>query len=364
MSPSEIVPELEQEIIAEIKSNEIASLTDARLIDSVNYIQLADLYHLSKRYQDELNVLSRYVELENANKDDFIDIYERIERISQIKRLGGASSVPVKLQQSDNFSVEIEFPTLIDDEENITLASSPIIKSKNTSNKLGFSEKPLIVLSVCSIFTGREDTDEIIQLALVLFEYDHRRDKKTKIIETFSTQRKTIKPLSEKVSKKFNLTQQNTQRRYFDKEKIKSLFQQADFIVSHNDSDVERKLLSLLIPEISVSPWYSSQKDIPWGALGFESNSLTRLSLSFGEKSPKSAMDRALAICKLLQKEEPGHSQVYLERLYYAKPMKPFEWTPKLIKQHHRLTKGYQSQLIIAAVIFVVVISVYFVFFS
>lgn len=53
-------------------------------------------------------------------------------------------------------------------------------------------------------------------------------------------------------------------------------------IVNHKEADIEPKLLATFISQVAEKPWFSSQKDIPWG-LRFESKSSTLLASAHGE---------------------------------------------------------------------------------
>ncbi len=351
----------EQTLLLFIENQLVESENGGQLIDSKYYLQLADHYHVQKKFSNEVDILSRFINSHHADRQDFVEIFERIDRVSRLAKLPQKSlrdSNP--LIQTENVDIntqeeldeqELELVPITEDEDQITIVSKAVHKPTYNASHQDFIEKTLTVLTVCAVYTGRDDNDEVFQLSLVLFEYNHSSDKKEKIIETFVASRPTKKQIPQKALYNFNLDKKDSKETLFDKEKIISLFHQADFVVSHNDADIERKILSILIPEISTSPWYSSQKDIPWNALGFESRSLSKLCLTLGLKRPKNSFERAMAICKILQKDEPSHTQIYLERLYNAQPMKPFEWTPSLIKQHQRLVGGRLKEFNTAALI-------------
>ncbi|TQV86830.1 hypothetical protein [Aliikangiella coralliicola] len=312
----------------------------AEKIHSKHYMQLADLYHFHKDFENEAAILKRFARLDYAANDDLVEIYDRIDRVSRLSDIA---------QEKPSSLAKLELVPMYHDQDKISLSSVNKVAPRVNLDKKPFKEQSLKVLSVCAAYTGRSDTDEVIQLALVLFEYSAAADKPMKTVETFVATRKTKIIVPVKTARQFNLGELNGQgdehaSQPFDTAKIRTMFQQADMVVSHNDAEVERKLIATLIPEVVEQDWYSSQKDIPWGALGFDTKSLTQLAVALGEKTPRSCLERATAISQILAMNEPCSSQVYLERLYNMQAMKPFEWTPSLLKKRKQLHRNRFTQ--------------------
>ena len=203
-------------------------------------------------------------------------------------------------------------------------------------------------------------------MALKLFNYDAKSNNPVNVIDTFDGYRKSIAAVPDNMEMRFSISQIDKKNSYFDSEKIGFLFNQADFVVSHNDADIERKLIATLVPEVAIKPWYSSQKDIPWVALGFKSNRLTQIAVALKIKAPKVAMERVQAIQQILLKTEVDTSQLYLERLYNMQPMKDFKWTMSVTKQYKKLKNAKlvkilkMSAVFIALSLFAIAAYVYF----
>ncbi len=331
MNSPQLTQKIEQKVLSIIDSLENNAKAEKSEIFAKYYIQLADLYHFEKNYHKEAKILKRFSQQETASNDDLVGLYERIDRavkLSEIKQLAP--------RQAANLALVPE----AEDKDNISIESKKPIAKRINQSKAPFHTKSHKVLNVCSAYTGRTDNDEIAQLALVLIEITPNENK-VKTIDTFVGLRKTKKAVPAKTKLKFGLANYDLKLNPFNKPKVLSLFNQADFIVGHNDTDIERKLLALLIPEVAEMEWHSSQKDIPWGALGFESKKLTSLCRAHGEKSFRSCLDRAAGIGRLLNHLEPSGEQTYFERLYSMPPMKPFVWTPELIKRKNQLESGF-----------------------
>ncbi|MGX5173179.1 hypothetical protein ACUR5C_04020 [Aliikangiella sp. IMCC44653] len=341
-SPS-LTANIENKLLSLIEIAEKEATISGAQIDSKLYMQLADLHHFHKNYAKEVKILERFTKLDNNTSPDLVDIYERIDSVTKLIQTHQAHS-PKSVAQAMQGAASLE---LVNEEEETELKPvkhKPAVEGRVNPDKKPFSESTVRVLTICAAYTGRADTDELVQIALVLFEYQDSRQEKGKILETYWGERSTLIKVPPKTLNQFSIKQVKSKVSNFDPVKITAMFELADFVVSHNDADIERKHLAVLIPELAGKPWYSSQKDIPWGALGQEDKGLSQLAKAHDEKAPKNCMERALLICKLLQKYEPYSNQVYLKRLYNMQPMKPMQWTGMLKRQHNILSKKARSR--------------------
>lgn len=333
MSKPQLKTNIEDKLLSIIRSTEVVAAKSLTPISAKVYLQLADLYHFHKDYQNEIAILKRFSQLEQAANDSLIEIYERIERASQLKE----------------FALQNEFPQVLElVPVNGEVVDKPRYKSapQTRSNKRPFNQVKHTVLTVCAAYTGRSDADEIAQLALVLFEYRPEAEVKKELLETFVGERSTKLALPQTVATQFNINIGNKIVNSFDIDKIKKMFERADFVVSHNNAEVERKLLATLVSSAAEKPWYSSQKDIPWRALRIETSRLTQLARLLEEKIPRTCIERAITISQILEKSEPFSNQIYLERLYHMQPMKRLEWSDTLIKQRKRFERSSFNKLI------------------
>ncbi|WP_196140344.1 hypothetical protein [Aliikangiella sp. G2MR2-5] len=321
---------LEEELLSVIREQERLSMQDNNCqLSSRYYFQLADFYHCAKDYDKEAAILSRYARLDSIAGDELIQVYDRIERALKLYDI----KVSGRLESSHL--------TLVSEDEPVgkfTIGSGSKTHFRVNPSLTPFSQKNHRVLTVCSAYTGRSDDDEIAQIALVLFEFNSESSEASRVLDTYVANRTTRKSIPTKTAMQFALVDKSTKRSVLDSAKILSLFELADFVVSHNDAEIERKLISLHFPQVADKPWYSSQKDIPWGALGYENKSLSTLARAHGEKAARTCLERASAICKLVQKFEPSAERTYLERLYHMTPMRPMVWTPELLKRSKNLT--------------------------
>ncbi len=342
MSAPQLTKRVEKKILSIIDTMESHVFKGSTAINSQYYQKLADLYHFQKDFLQEAAILKRYVQLETvylsrSANDDLVEIYERIDRAYDLEKC-----------KRDNEQVlfNLELEPRIGEVEKISLSSNKKTVRRINSKQQDITARPIKCLAVCAAYTGRGDQDEILQLALVLFEYQVTRDKPSKVLRSLITNRKPLSEIPEIKLRKFGLTKSQMKTAQFDSEAVAQVFSEADIVISHNHADIERKLIATLLPDAAKKPWYSSQKDIPWGALGYESKSLSQIVAQHGDKLPRTTMDRANAIYRLLISQEPYSENSFLERLYALQPMKEFEWTQDLLKKHHQLQRqGRKSRL-------------------
>lgn len=103
--------------------------------------------------------------------------------------------------------------------------------------------------------------DEIVELALVLFSYDQEGIKD--VVYSYSGLREPSCPVSMSAYNAHGLSVQELKGHKLDIEKIGGIIEQADFIVSHNNSfDIE--FTAKLLPNIKDKSWYCSMKSISW----------------------------------------------------------------------------------------------------
>ncbi|MCW8878482.1 MAG: hypothetical protein OQK51_15640 [Kangiellaceae bacterium] len=335
MNAPQLTAKVAKKILSIIDQLESDVASGNATINSQYYRQLADLYHFQKDFKSEAEILQRYVQLDpsdlnKAANDDLVEIYERIDRANALIGFKKEELKP---------AVDLALEPISEEIEKISISSKKKTAPRSDKQHKEFIEKKLKGLTVCAAYTGRSDRDEVIQLALVLFEYCAKSEKPAKVLKTLVTNRKPLHDVPEKKLRKFGLSSQELKQSKFDYDGIKALFDEADMVISHNDADIERNLIITLIPDLINKRWFSSQKDIPWGALGFDSKSLSKLVLAHGNKVPHSSLDRANAIFNLLLENEPNSDLIFLERLHNMQPMKDFQWTPELLKKHNQLKR-------------------------
>jgi len=325
---------VEQKFLTLIDDEELTAFENDGVLHSGNYIKLANLYHFQKEFKKEEKILGRYTESKFADAKELTDIFERIDVISEKRHILEQAPLNKNIEDSG-----LSLTTLESEQEAVELGSNKEVIHQNKNTQTAIEGLTITVLSVCAVYTGQKPDDEIVELSLVLLEYTESKENPFSIIKTYQGNRQSNKPIPKKLSHKFNLSSGSSLEKPMDKEEILQMFLRANYVVSHNHADIERKHLVTLFPVLKSCKWYSTQKDIPWKALGFESTSLSDITKSFGRRKPRTSMERAKAICQILQHKESSTNDPLIERIHYMKPMRELEWTDEMQQQHKNMYK-------------------------
>ncbi len=326
---------VEKKLLSVIRSQEADSAKQQTKLPLENYLKLADLYHFHKSFKQEHEILSRYADHPNADQEALQDVYERLEHIAKTRHVLKESIIEKAFEKEDQ---SLSLLAIESEPDIVELDTKAKVNLTLISPQAESNLKQLKYLTLCAAYTGKKESDEIVQLSLVLSEYAADQSPAFRVLQTYTGTRKTIIDTPERVFSKFNIKQDEYLDSPLDIQKVIQLFEQADYVISHNNPNIERQHLITLIPEIANSQWYSSQKDIPWRALGFESMSLSSIVSEFGKRKPRTTLERAKAINSILQHEEPSGGTLFFERIRNMKPMKAIAITDKMKKAHQRMT--------------------------
>lgn len=333
MQTSDLTKIVEQKTLKLIDNMEVAAFESEAPLRAENYVKLANLYHFHKEFLKERDILIRFTESSLAFEEDLMEIYERIEHISKTIHL--APEADASLAETDD---SLSLVGIESEPDIVELSSNTKVIHKHKNESSNLSGKTIKVLSVCAVYTGRGDEDEIVQLSLVLTQYTEGEEIPFHILDTYTGNRKTLLPPAKKILSKFNIRDEAAETRPLKNEKVIQLFNQAEYVVSHNNPNIERRFIVTLFPELISCKWYSTQKDIPWRALGYDSISLSKITMALGRRKPRSSLERAKAISQLLQHHEPSSNNYLIERIHYMKPMQAIEMTKAMKLQHKRMT--------------------------
>jgi len=104
-------------------------------------------------------------------------------------------------------------------------------------------------------------SDEIIELALVLFSYD--RLGITGIVDSYCGLREPVAEISIGAFRVHGLTREDLEGERLDLDRIKEMIEQADFLVAHNAA-FDRGFVSKVIPAAKRKPWLCSMSGVSW----------------------------------------------------------------------------------------------------
>ncbi|MCD7034026.1 DNA polymerase III subunit epsilon [Metabacillus sp. GX 13764] len=169
--------------------------------------------------------------------------------------------------------------------------------------------------------------DEMIEIGMLLFQYDQIQDEFKGVTEEHSYLRD---PLSHTALSNYSsayrihgIPFEQVEGEAFDDELIQGLLKKADFIVAHNAS-FDRSFVSAMYPEAGSLRWHCSVRHIPWKEYGFMSSKLLYLMQRHGLGSSQShrALDDILQLHELL-KVKSQNGNTYLKEALAKNPMKP-----------------------------------------
>jgi len=104
-------------------------------------------------------------------------------------------------------------------------------------------------------------SDEIIELALVLFSYD--RYGITGIVDSYCGLREPVGEISRGAFRVHGLTKDDLKGERLDLERIKEMIERADFLVAHN-AEFDRGFVTKIIPAAKRKPWFCSMSGVSW----------------------------------------------------------------------------------------------------
>ncbi len=116
--------------------------------------------------------------------------------------------------------------------------------------------------------TGLETTDKVIEIGMLLVEFDRETGKIGAILETLSGFEDPGEPLSPEITKITGITDADVKDHQFNDEAVERLASRADLVIAHN-AGFDRKMMEARFPVFERSYWACSFVDIPWSDLGF-----------------------------------------------------------------------------------------------
>ena len=345
---------VEQSLIFKIRKQERVAGEEGHLVRCDDYLNLANLYEMEHDYEQEVDILERFLNLglsDEADRELVETQCGRAKILRHQQRLKDQSDKDAKKKADPmkNIPAELKLEKAVpknDGETTITrlnaAESNQVITKTPTvvGNKLSEPTAIKKIVIVCSTYTGKTTYDEIFQLGLVGVDYCENNHAVVKITKKYEGKRYPTKPIPEKFLTPLTESPAELKKCRLDNEQIQRMLNDADAVISHNDPFIERQHLLMLFPEFDKKPWYSSQLDIPWPAIGFTSRTLPDLLAKYQLPSRlKTPLERASGIARLLSQFEPETDSTFFDRLLKCHPMKPFEWTEALQNHSKKLNK-------------------------
>lgn len=178
-------------------------------------------------------------------------------------------------------------------------------------------------------------SDEIVEMALCLFEFCWETGEITRVIDRYVGLREPCVPISSGAAMVHGISEADLRGKSLDNEKIELIFQKAEFIIAHN-AMFDRGFIRRLFAECVPKTWLCSMKDINWKSKGFSSRGLQNLLRDHGiivSRSHRADNDVKAAVELLCQKGKEGRSYFF-----------------ELLQQHPRIKTAGRTEESIAGI--------------
>lgn len=158
-------------------------------------------------------------------------------------------------------------------------------------------------------------TDEVVELAIVLFSFDPFTGRVVEELEAYSGLRDPGRPIPPGATAQHGIRDEDVRGQRLDEERIRAILRRAHYLIAHN-APFDKGFVGRLFPETRQMQWLCSMEGIAWRRKGFLSKGLQSL-LAAHKIAPGSAhhaLDDARATLRLLATEKPGGG-TYLQEL-------------------------------------------------
>lgn len=158
-------------------------------------------------------------------------------------------------------------------------------------------------------------TDKIIEIGLVVFEYDPNTGKAFRIIETYDSLEDPGMPIPTEATEVTGITDEMVAGKRIDDAKVGELVRDAALVIAHN-SRFDRPFLEQRLPIFETLPWGCSFAQVDWRWEGIGSAKLDYIASQYGFFfDAHRAETDCLALLEILQKPLPKSSVIALKRL-------------------------------------------------
>lgn len=130
--------------------------------------------------------------------------------------------------------------------------------------------------------TGRDArTDELIELAMVAFEYDPTTARVLRVVDAYSGLRDPGLPIPPDASAVNNITDEMVAGQSLDMDRVRAILDASKVIIAHN-AGFDRVVCERLDSGFANRPWACSQYDVPWSDVNIRSMKLEFIAYQYG----------------------------------------------------------------------------------
>jgi DNA polymerase-3 subunit epsilon len=169
------------------------------------------------------------------------------------------------------------------------------------------------------------DTDKIIEIGLVVFEYDPASGQAYRVLETYGALEDPGFPITAEITEITGITNEMVAGKRIDDTKVAALVSEASLVVAHN-SKFDRPFLEQRFPVFESLPWGCSFAQVDWTGEGLGARSLDYIAFQFGFffDAHRAEAD-CQALLEILQQPLPRSNVKVLKAMLDQLPQK--DWT-------------------------------------
>ena len=162
------------------------------------------------------------------------------------------------------------------------------------------------------------DNDQMIELALVRFEYDVESGEIARVADVYAGLEDPGRPIPPESTAIHGITDAMVAGRTLDTERITAVIRDATLIVAHNAA-FDRPFVEQRLPQFKLLPWACSLEQVPWAEEGFRGAKLEYLGWASGffYDAHRSEAD-CRALLELLRRPLPKSGRIAFKRLLEA----------------------------------------------
>ena len=169
------------------------------------------------------------------------------------------------------------------------------------------------------------DLDRIIEIGVVVFEYDPKTGKAFRVIESYSALEDPGFPIAPQITEITGITDAMVAGQSIDDARVAALVAGASLVIAHN-SRFDRPFLEQRFPVFETLPWGCSFAQVDWAAEGLSARKLDAIAASFGFFfDAHRAVADCMALLHILQQTLPRSKRLVLQALLEQLPLK--DWT-------------------------------------
>lgn len=170
-----------------------------------------------------------------------------------------------------------------------------------------------------------QDTDKIMEIGLVVFEYDPETGQAYRVLESFGALEDPGIPITPEITEITGITNEMVAGQRIDDARVAELVSGASIVIAHN-SKFDRPFLEQRFPVFEVLPWGCSFAQVDWDGEGLGARKLDYIAFQFGFffEAHRAESD-CQALLTILQQELPKSKVIVLKSMLEQLPQK--DWT-------------------------------------